>query len=105
VTILADRGFGDQKLYELLKDQLGFDFVIRFRGVIMELAPPRDFDPHILLPRDGDSAELIATKELVLLLGLAFNDLKALVWTDAQLRKGTPVWEDERNRADPYPGN
>lgn len=34
VTILADRGFGDQKLYELLKDQLGFDFVIRFRGAI-----------------------------------------------------------------------
>jgi hypothetical protein len=33
VTILADRGFGDRKLYELLKDQLGFDFIIRFRGV------------------------------------------------------------------------
>jgi hypothetical protein len=34
VTVLADRGFGDHKLYELLKDQLGFDFVIRFRGVV-----------------------------------------------------------------------
>ena len=34
VTVLADRGFGDHKFYELLKDQLGFDFVIRFRGVI-----------------------------------------------------------------------
>jgi hypothetical protein len=34
VTVLADRAFGDHKLYELLKDQLGFDFVIRFRGVI-----------------------------------------------------------------------
>lgn len=34
VTVLADRGFGDQALYELLKDQLGFDFVVRFRGVI-----------------------------------------------------------------------
>jgi hypothetical protein len=32
VTVLADRGFGDQALYELLKDQLGFDFVVRFRG-------------------------------------------------------------------------
>jgi hypothetical protein len=31
VTLLADRGFGDKKLYALLKD-LGFDFVIRFRG-------------------------------------------------------------------------
>lgn len=34
VTVLADRGFGDHKLYELLKDQLGFDFVVRFRGVV-----------------------------------------------------------------------
>ena len=34
VTVLADRGFGDQALYELLKDQLGFEFVVRFRGVV-----------------------------------------------------------------------
>jgi len=34
VTVLADRGFGDQALYELLKDQLGFDFVVRVRGVV-----------------------------------------------------------------------
>jgi hypothetical protein len=34
VTVLADRGFGDQALYELLKDQLGFDFIVRFRGII-----------------------------------------------------------------------
>ncbi|MBI2791348.1 MAG: transposase [Gammaproteobacteria bacterium] len=32
VTILADRGFGDTKLYDFLKQDLGFDFVIRFRG-------------------------------------------------------------------------
>ena len=30
VTILADRGFGDHKLYDLL-DRLGFSYVIRFR--------------------------------------------------------------------------
>jgi hypothetical protein len=34
VTVLADRGFGDQALYELLKDQLGFDFIVRFRGAV-----------------------------------------------------------------------
>jgi hypothetical protein len=34
VTVLADRGFGDQALYELLKEQLGFDFVVRFRGIV-----------------------------------------------------------------------
>jgi hypothetical protein len=33
VTLLADRGFGDQKFYAFLRD-LGFDYVIRFRGVI-----------------------------------------------------------------------
>ena len=33
VTVLADRGFGDQKLYPFLVS-LGLDFVIRFRGVV-----------------------------------------------------------------------
>jgi hypothetical protein len=33
VTVLADRGFGDQKLYRFLTE-LGFDFLIRFRGVV-----------------------------------------------------------------------
>jgi len=33
VTILADRGFGDHKLFAFL-DDLGFDYVIRFRGNI-----------------------------------------------------------------------
>ena len=34
VTILADRGFADQAMYELLKEQLSFDFVVRFRGIV-----------------------------------------------------------------------
>jgi Transposase DDE domain len=34
VTVLADRGFGDTKLYDFLRQDLGFDFVIRFRGNI-----------------------------------------------------------------------
>lgn len=33
VTLLADRGFGDQKLYAMLAE-LGFDYIIRFREVI-----------------------------------------------------------------------
>ena len=33
ITLLADRGFGDQKLYAAL-NLLGWDFVIRFRGCI-----------------------------------------------------------------------
>lgn len=33
VTILADRGFGDQALYSFL-EEIGWDYVIRFRGCI-----------------------------------------------------------------------
>jgi hypothetical protein len=33
-TVLADRGFGDQALYELLKDQLGLGFIVRSRGIV-----------------------------------------------------------------------
>jgi len=34
VTLVADRGFGDQKLFELLRHTLGFDSIIRIRGNI-----------------------------------------------------------------------
>lgn len=34
VCIVADRGFGDQKLYRVLTGELHFDYVIRFRGNI-----------------------------------------------------------------------
>ncbi len=37
VTILADRGFGDVKLFEFL-DRLGFGYVIRFRGNVQVAA-------------------------------------------------------------------
>jgi hypothetical protein len=34
VCIVADRGFGDHKLYRVLTEELAFDYVIRFRGNI-----------------------------------------------------------------------
>lgn len=34
VTIIADRGFGDHKLYELLESEFGWDYIIRFREKI-----------------------------------------------------------------------
>jgi hypothetical protein len=34
VIVLADRGFGDASLYTTLSEELGFDYVIRFRDVI-----------------------------------------------------------------------
>jgi hypothetical protein len=38
VIVVADRGFGDVDLYEHIQE-LGFDFVIRFRGCIHVMAP------------------------------------------------------------------
>jgi DDE family transposase len=38
VCIVADRGFGDQKLYRVLSEELKFDYVIRFRGNIIVTA-------------------------------------------------------------------
>ena len=38
VRVVADRGFGDQKLYRVLTEELKFDYVIRFRGTIMVAA-------------------------------------------------------------------
>ena len=34
VCIVADRGFGDQKLYRVRTEERQFDYVIRFRGNI-----------------------------------------------------------------------
>jgi len=34
VTVMADRGFGDHKLYEMLSQELGFGYVIRFKANI-----------------------------------------------------------------------
>ena len=67
VTVLADRAFGDHKLYELLKDQLAFDFVIRFRGVIKvtdengETRAAKDRVPDTGRPRTLKNARVTKT--------------------------------------------
>jgi hypothetical protein len=67
VTVLADRAFGDHKLYELLKDQLGFDFIIRFRGVIKvtdetgETRAAKDWVPDTGRPRTLKKARVTKT--------------------------------------------
>ena len=38
VCIVADRGFGDHKLYRVLTEELKFDYIIRFRGNILVTA-------------------------------------------------------------------
>jgi len=45
VRIVADRGFGDQKLYRMLTEELKFDFVIRFRGNIKVTAADGEARP------------------------------------------------------------
>jgi hypothetical protein len=45
VRIVADRGFGDQKLYRVLTEELKFDFVIRFRGNIRVTAADGEARP------------------------------------------------------------
>ena len=45
VRIVADRGFGDQKLYRVLTEELQFDFVIRFRGNITVTAADGEARP------------------------------------------------------------
>jgi hypothetical protein len=71
VTVLADRGFGDHKLYELLKDQLGFDFVIRFRENIRvtddhgETRAAKDWVPDTGRPRTLRKARVTKTQREV----------------------------------------
>ena len=58
VTILADRGFGDHKLFEFLKE-LGFEFIIRFRGNIHVTAADGETRPAAdWVGKDGRSRKL-----------------------------------------------
>jgi len=58
VTILADRGFGDQKLYELLTG-FGFDFIIRFRGDVTVQSATGETQPaRAWVPTNGHIRQL-----------------------------------------------
>jgi hypothetical protein len=59
VTVLADRAFGDAKLYRLLVD-LGFGFVIRFRGVIRVETPEGEVrEAAAWVPSNGRIREIV----------------------------------------------
>jgi hypothetical protein len=70
VTVLADRGFGDTALYELL-ERMAFHYVIRFRGVIsMKTKTGRQGPASDFLAPGGkatryDSVELTQRKQPV----------------------------------------
>jgi hypothetical protein len=58
ITLLADRGFGDQKLYDYLSF-LGWDFVIRFRGcIVVESATGEAKPAKEWLPASGRATML-----------------------------------------------
>ena len=53
VTLLPDRGFGDQKLYAAL-EVLGWDYVIRFRGgIVVEDASAKQRPAQDWVPASG----------------------------------------------------
>lgn len=61
VTIVADRGFGDKKLYDFLHGELGFDYLIRFRGGIHVTAGNGEVrDAHGWVGRGGRATTLRA---------------------------------------------
>lgn len=62
ITLLADRGFGDQKLYEHLT-LLGWDFVIRFRGIITVENAAGDVKPaEEWIPKTGRPLKIAPAK-------------------------------------------
>lgn len=63
VIVLADRGFGDTALYEELQKDLGFDFIIRFRGCIGVLsAAGESRSATDWVPRNGRALRLSDAK-------------------------------------------
>ena len=62
VTVLCDRGFGDQALYQFLQ-ALGMDYIIRFREAILctdaqgRTLPARDF-----VPKNGRAKALVGAR-------------------------------------------
>ena len=53
VVVLADRGFGDVKLYNYIRKTLGFDFVIRYRASIYVSYDEWLHPSSELVPRNG----------------------------------------------------
>lgn len=59
VCIVADRGFGDQKLYQVLTEELYFDYVIRFRGNIAVTARSGEIRTAAAWVRPGGGARVL----------------------------------------------
>ncbi len=59
VCIVADRGFGDRKLYRVLTEELKFDYVIRFRGNIAVTAEDGEIRTALAWVGPGGRAKVL----------------------------------------------
>ena len=59
VCVVADRGFGDQKLYRVLTEELYFDYIIRFRGNIAVTATTGETRTAAAWVRPGGRARVL----------------------------------------------
>jgi hypothetical protein len=64
VCVVADRGFGDQKLYRVLTEELCFDYVIRFRGNIAVTAATGETRTAAAWVRPGGRARVLRGAEV-----------------------------------------
>ena len=64
VCVFADRGFGDQKLYRMLTEELCFDYVIRFRGNIAVTAATGETRTAAAWVRAGGRARVLRGAEV-----------------------------------------
>lgn len=86
VCIVADRGFGDHKLYRVLTEELKFDYVIRFRGNILVTAA---------------SGEARPAAEWVMAAGRA-RTLRAAAVTAERFTVGTVVCVRDKGMKEPW---
>jgi Transposase DDE domain len=64
VCVVADRGFGDQKLYRVLTEELCFDYVIRFRGNITVTATTGETRSAAAWVQPGGRARVLRSAEV-----------------------------------------
>ena len=64
VCVVADRGFGDQKLYRVLTEELCFDYVIRFRGNITVTATTGETRSAAAWVQPGRRARVLRSAEV-----------------------------------------
>lgn len=92
ITLLADRGFGDQKLYNFLA-ALGWDYVIRFRGnILVEDAAGTAQNAAAWLPPSGRAtclrdAKLTADRAEVPMVVVVHNKKMKEPWCLASSRR------------------